>query len=386
MIVIRSAALCLCAVLAAVSFSQSIVVGASGMPSMRTSVGIPYIGDATNDRSAALYKGGDFEGALTAAAVSHSVNPLSASRSAILSLSVSASTEPKALRSSLALSRRDTLASGLNILLEANGGSLKSALSVINQQATVRPILIPQMMPTVVPLLEQPDAIPLFSELLSDPDIVWRDAFLREAARTDNLLDKAFELRSNIESSASVEPETDIALMRSLLRAGRVNHAFILYTELEESTVDSFQTNWPTQFPPFDWSFKTVKDGWARLDNQAQYLEINLAPGTGGILASRIVRVTDASARLAVKGRTAKLSDRDRFEAEVSCLAEKKPLARLSLSERPNSTIDFDKNTCDFVQLVVSGRAWSTGSGLQASLRHLRLTGVEEPTVQDGSK
>jgi hypothetical protein len=207
-----------------------------------------------------------------------------------------------------------------------------------------------------------------FVELLSE-SLPWRERFLVFAVKQPDVLENLAAIRQEIKLD---NIEIDRRLIANLARTGDLETAARLYDQIRPTYANAAQitsTGWSSAFAPFDWTFADEAQFRAQVAKTGGRLEFAVEPGNGGVLASRIIKMPEASFSVSIANNVKKLSVLNDLKLRLSCWGQDQPFF-----EAPFKTSKgmFDNlrapPKCTYIKLAISARSWTGSSPLYGSL------------------
>lgn len=269
------------------------------------------------------------------------------------------------------ISRRDTLLQGLLLKFHLQTGRLDASIHVLKQILQIRASERRAAYGALGQALRDRRSVETFADILRD-DPEWGDSFLVTAARDKEALPNLALLRQQL-PTAVVDAATDRTLVHAFAKAGQLDLAYHLYARL--SSQRSGQTNaWSSEIPPFDWSFADEPGFRAQAFGESEQLSLNIARGKGGVLASRILPAR--SRTLTIRGQHALKppGQADRLEIALACLGAEGNFAQTTFTGGRIALSAAVPPNCGYVELTLSGRAWSEGERIVGTVSPLTIT------------
>lgn len=267
------------------------------------------------------------------------------------------------------LNRRDSALQGLVLQSKVNSKDYAGTIETLDQILRVNPERGAEFYPLLTKALQQPVTIPAFRELLSRP-LPWRDAFLMHAVMDPVAARNLATIRKDIRID---NREFNQALTANLVRNGDLVAAADLYGRLAKPAA-SKTGEWPSDFPPFDWTFANEPGMRAQPSRDGQSLEFTVDPGNGGVLASRLVPRPAQPFTVRVKHEVASGSSAEDLKLTLTCLGGNGPFFETVLGSGKESFDVRQAPACDYMLLAINGRAWTGSEPLNGSLSGVRIT------------
>ncbi|MBP8273776.1 MAG: hypothetical protein KAY59_05060, partial [Acidobacteria bacterium] len=215
-------------------------------------------------------------------------------------------------------------------------------------------------------------SIDTFVDILrSDP--AWGDGFLSTAARDPEVLGNLGLVRQRLRDEV-VDPVADRRLVHAFARAGQLDLAYDLYARLSAQRSGE---GWASDIPPFDWTLADEPGFRAQVIGGSDELQLTIARGKGGVFAKRIAPAHSRSISIRGQHELQPQRQADRLEITVGCMGRDAPVARGNLADG-RITLDAGLPAdCGFVEISLSGRAWSDGQRITGSIAPLAITFAE---------
>lgn len=272
------------------------------------------------------------------------------------------------------ISRRDTLLQGMLLNFHLRGDDLDSAIRVLNQILQVRVEQRPAAYVALTQALRDPRSVETFVEILgTGPD--WANGFLVTAARDKDALANLGLVRQQL-SDDVVDPNTDRRLVHAFASSGELDLAYGLYADLSTQRTDE-GGGWSSEIPPFDWTLADQPGFRAQVIGGEEELQLTIARGKGGVFAKRILPAQ--SRALSINGRhdLKPQQQADRLEIAVACVGGDGPIAQENLTGGKIALNAILPADCGFVEISLSGRAWSYGQRITGSIAPLTIAASE---------
>ncbi|RXZ64744.1 hypothetical protein [Pelagerythrobacter rhizovicinus] len=268
------------------------------------------------------------------------------------------------------VSRRDTLLQGMLLNFHLQADNLDRTIRVLNQILQVRIEQRPAAYAAMTQALRDPRSVATFVDILeTGPD--WLDGFLITASRDDNALGNLGLIRQQLPDEV-VDPTTDRGLVRAFANAGELDLAHDLYARHPDDA-----GGWNSGIPPFDWTLANQPGFRAQVMGGEDELQLTIARGKGGVFASRILPAHSRTFSIRGQHDLRPQQQVDRLEIAVRCVGDNAPVARTNLAGGKivlNADLPAD---CGFVEISLSGRAWSDGQRVTGSIAPLIINAGE---------
>lgn len=268
-------------------------------------------------------------------------------------------------------SRRDTLLQGLLLEFHLQTGNLDRSIRILNQILQVRAGQRRGAYAALAQALHDPRSVDTFVDILG-PGPDWSNGFLVAAARDQAALENLALVRQRL-PDATIEAETDRALVDAFADSGQIALASDLYTRLSSQRPEAM-SEWNSEIPPFDWTFADEAGFRAQLVGESEQLRLHIDRGKGGVFASRVFPVR--SRTLSIRGAhdLTPQSQADRLDITLTCLGADGPFAQSTLAEGKIALDAAVPPGCGFVEIALSGRAWSDGERIAGTIAPLVIS------------
>jgi len=162
----------------------------------------------------------------------------------------------------------------------------------------------------------------------------------------------------------------------NLVRAGNFGGAIALYRAFDSSgktAAQAQQLDWKAQFPPFDWGLADSYDAYARTRREGG-LAIRVQPGSGGVLATRMLDLPPQVTALRIEHAIDIAGDRDTLSAKLTCAGDGPELSAKDFTTSPVVLpVPARPAGCDVLVLSIEGRAWSAGEIIEGPITAIKL-------------
>jgi hypothetical protein len=268
------------------------------------------------------------------------------------------------------ISRRDTLLQGLLLNFYVQNKNPDRTIRVLNQILLVRVEQRPAVFAALTQALRDPRSIDTFVDILSSgPN--WADGFLAAARYDKEALVNLGIVRERLPDGV-IDPSIDRALVDAFASSGQLERAYDLYARLSAQR-SSDTDGWSSEIPPFDWVLVDEPGFRAQVVGGSEQLQLNVARGKGGTFASRIFPARSRS--LSIRGQHDIESEQqaERLEVAVACAGGGSPFAQANFDGGKITLDAAIPSDCSFVEIALSGRAWSYGQRITGSIAPLTI-------------
>lgn len=267
------------------------------------------------------------------------------------------------------LNRRNLALRSLVLQSRVEAGDYPGTIDTLDQILRVHPERQGAFFPLLTNALRQKTTTKVFRDLLSRP-LPWRDNFLAHAVADPAAARNLAVIRQSTDFDNS---EFDRVLISTLAANGDLDIAARLYRQFGKSDHATTGLAWPSAYPPFDWTFGDEAGLRAQPGKDGRYLEFAIDPGSGGVLASRIVAPRSQAFAVLIRYQLDNPSLGKDLKLSLTCAGQTQPFFTSTLAER-KERFDVDQGSgCSNVILALSGRSWSGGEALEGSITSLLI-------------
>lgn len=298
------------------------------------------------------------------------LEPLLPRAHTILALS---QTDPDRRRSMVDLSsrlnRRDLPLQGLVLEQKVANRDYEGSMETLDQILRVHPERQAEFFPLLIAALARDATLPAFTDLLSKP-LPWRDAFLNAAVRNQNVLMNLAEIRQQV---AIDNTEFDRQLIGRLADTGNIAEAESIYRRVS-GTARTDSLAWPSNYPPFDWKLADRSGFRAQPSPGQDLLEIDVGPGNGGVIGSRVVAALKPPFSLRLSHSIEPVSQLKDVKVSLNCWGAADAFFERSLSAGDNVYSVSEAPSCPYFAISISARSWSGTRPLRGSFRSVTIS------------
>lgn len=303
--------------------------------------------------------------------------PLSPRAFAILALAEqNARQKKKIIEHASRLSRRDLVLQALVLEDRGEGGDYVGAIGTLDEILRVHPERKAEFFPILVQALGAKASVPEFARLLARP-LPWRDDFLNFALTDPQALENLAAVRERI---ATEDKAFDRKLIAKLVDDDRISSAERVYRSAGQAgilNVSAGQLAWRSDYPPLDWKFADQPGFRAQADDSLNVLEIDVAPGNGGVIASRLLANPEHPFVLSLKQNVEPSSQSKDMRLTIACSGQSTPFFERSFSEGESSFSVEQMPSCQYLFLSIIARSWTGAEPLTGSLSPLRVAPIK---------
>lgn len=272
------------------------------------------------------------------------------------------------------LNRRDLNLQGLALERALQNSDFPLAIRTIDQILRVNPEYSQDFMPVLLDALAQSEARGFFWNVLNGSS-PWHEKFYNSALRNKATL----PILANARSSLTFLPEDfDKRLISGLIKADNVAEAMDLYASLTGAHVgeSGAALGWESDFPPIDWLYEDAGGFRARPSGDAELLELEVSPGKGGVIASRLIKASDRDILVGVIVSDFNKADTSQtLRMEMRCWGESDPFDSLRLQTGLNEhTFSMPESwECEYRYIEIYARAFRGKAPLAAKISKFRI-------------
>ncbi|NCP25175.1 MAG: hypothetical protein GW854_13670 [Erythrobacter sp.] len=298
------------------------------------------------------------------------LEPLSPRAHTILALSLN---DPERRRTMVALSsrlnRRDLPLQGLVLEQKLASNDYEGSMETLDQILRVHPERQAEFFPLLVAALAQDATVPSFTELLSKP-LPWRDAFLLSAVKTQTVQANLAAVRARIDIDNTA---FDKHLIAGLANSGNIEDAERIYRRVSGSAPTG-SSPWASDYPPFDWELANRAGFRAQRSLGEEELEIDVAPGNGGVIASRLIMAVQQPFFLRLSHNIESASQREDVKVSLRCWGQTAAFFERSLTDADSLFRVSDTPPCPYFVLSLSARSWTGAQPIAGAIRSVTLS------------
>lgn len=296
----------------------------------------------------------------------------------------------------LSLSRRAVVPQLVEIDRAARAQSYSDVLRAIDQLLRVNPGLREAILPSLVALLGERNALPAMEIMLRrSPD--WRIDFWRLAAAETATLENAVRLRERLGAPSDFrELRNDEFLLQALVNTNEFTKAEDLAAKLfadfnqnkTESPLRNGDFSAEPRYRPFDWRFFSRGLSGASLQPGSGQMIISTSNGGSGVVASQLVRLAPGRYAFAVKAEELNGESEDKNLAfELACARTPAvPVMRADLAQARGG-IQFNvAGECAFHSLTIALEPSLSELGHDFVLEEISLTRSSPLTGQSSAQ
>lgn len=266
------------------------------------------------------------------------------------------------------LNRRDTVLRRLVLQTRVADGDYPAMIETLDQMLRVRPERGEEFYPVLNEALRREATIPQFVDLLGKP-LPWRDRFLDYAVGQPSALPSLAAIRQAIVID---HPVFDQRLIANLANAGDVATAQIIYDLVGRSAPGSAssarEANWLADYPPFDWTLADEARFRAQTSDDGRSLEFNVAPGNGGVMATRMMATPPRAFTVTVPADVEPLAALRDMKLILRCWGGAEPFFEESFADRNGEFLVENAPSCQYIELEITARAWTGSASIAGRL------------------
>ncbi|MAF05947.1 MAG: hypothetical protein CME86_26515 [Herbaspirillum sp.] len=301
--------------------------------------------------------------------------PLTPKAHAVLLLGLKDKTEKsRALAIASGLNRREPRLQAVVLQDQVAEQDYPGAIATLDRILRVRPSRGEELFPALLPVFVQEGALEEFAKVL-DGSSPWHDAFFRYAVKQPAALPNLLELRKQIVLS---DLEMDRTLLLNLVSEGEIDLAYSFYEHLRpgvEPGSKSAALEWASTYSPFDWQFTNERGLRAQASWSFDKLEVGVRPGSGGVVARRILKAPDTS--FVVRVEHDETSEDVLRDIDIGLRCHGSSGAPILDAKLADGTGGYEVSklpaSCAYIEITLAARAWSGRQALDAEIASIRL-------------
>lgn len=269
-------------------------------------------------------------------------------------------------------SRRDPILQVLVLEQKGASGDYVGAVDTIDQILRVRPERQKELFPVLAKALEEKAAVPGFARLLARP-LPWRESFLSFAVNQPGALEHLATIRQRM---GTANKEFDQKLVAQLAASGRMSTAERVYRQISTANApdaNSTVIDWRSDYPPFDWKLANEPGFRAQIGDRSDELEIKVAPGNGGVIASRLLRNPERPFTLSLAHPVEPPEQVKDMILALACAGQATAFFERPFTEDASNFAVGDIPPCPYFSVSILARSWTGTQALTGSLSSLRI-------------
>lgn len=306
--------------------------------------------------------------------VSYQNEPLVAEAHAILALVAEDTTaRTYIIRTASGMNKRDQLLQGLLLEQSVSDDDSQLAVATLDQILRVRPSRDTELFPALLSVFIADGAVEYFATVL-DGTSPWHERFLNYAIAQGEALGSMAELRRRIQFG---DERIDQALIRNLAKEGQFDAGYELYSQISRGASSyeaSGNLGWSSKFAPYDWQLSNKADFRAQPSLDSNELEIYVRPGSGGLLARRILLTPSAPFSITAGH---DIYPRDRAEdvkIRLRCVGEREPFQSAEFDANGlRVSIEQMPLRCSLFEIQLLARAWTGQPAISGSISPIQI-------------
>ncbi len=298
------------------------------------------------------------------------IEPLSPKAHAVLAL---AENEP-ALRKQIidattSLNHRQLALQGLLLDKHISDQNYQGSIETIDQILRVHPNVSDKFFPILVKLLAIRETLPQFVDLFETP-MPWRKQFLSYAVNDKRAIVNLAALRIKI---ALEDDAFDKLLIFGLAEQGEYLEARTVYETVRGARADN-KARWLADYPPFEWRLTSERGMRAFVTEDGSALRIEVSPGEGGVVASRMLDPTGKSFKVQIVHTLDDVAYQDSVKIQLACNGALPPFFEKTVTKRKEEFLVANfQNRCSPIVIRITARAWSDSRPLTGEILSLSL-------------
>ncbi len=272
------------------------------------------------------------------------------------------------LTQALRLNRRSLNLQALALQNFVGRGDLTQAIEVLDQLLRVHPEHREEFFPVLAQALTETSDVDIFVDMLSAGP-PWRDPFLLYVSSQQNTLERAAQLRRQIDAE---DPRIDFRLISNLAQFVGVDPAREHYQFASEQQNGEANTKWPSTFPPFDWKFANDRNLRAQLSRDGEEVELLVKSGAGGLVMERYLEAPQRRFDFTIETDLGDTIQQNNLRAQIICAESRTVLLDEPITE-PSSQFEIQpsEELCTVVKLGLYARVFRGQPDLRAAVRSI---------------
>ena len=236
------------------------------------------------------------------------------------------------------------------------------------------------LVPVLVELLDSPEAVPVFYDLLAKSP-PWAGQFWLAAAEDEDALVNAAELRQRLlRSGTKFGGSSDQKLIYALVAQGEVTRARALadgFFGRSDRLLTNGDFGRATKFAPFDWGLVAAQNYGAAIDTQQGKLAVSATADAGGVVASQLVQLAPGRYTLSLKGEGLALYEEPVAALAVRCISGGAPVINEVLeSDQARFQFSVEPGGCGDYWIEIVARSVSLPNGYDFRIDQVDLDPV----------
>lgn len=271
------------------------------------------------------------------------------------------------------LNRRDQSLQGLVLEEHIRANEFPEVIDTLDRILRVKPSRTTDLFPLLLTVFAKEGAVDEFEYVL-DGSAPWHRKFITRALGDPPSLPNLYELRLRRPFD---DEDQDRLLVQKLAMAGDLRLASELHQQLAtagEEILGENKLSWSTAFPPFDWVFTDEADLRAQPGLGSNKLEVYIRPGEGGVLAKRVIQTPSSPFTLSLEHRIVPQVAHKDMRLILICADNGRLIAEEQFGVSGASiSVETVPVECAFVEIVITGRAWTGQSTLRGDISPIEL-------------
>jgi hypothetical protein len=272
------------------------------------------------------------------------------------------------------LSKRQLVLQGLLFEKHIAEGSYTKTIDTLDQILRVYPEVSNRFLPNLVEVLILDDTLPQFADLFANP-LPWRQQFLNLALKDGRALRNLAVLRSQVVLD---DENFDKRLISRLVEQGDLASARSVYQVAKPISQNDHhfgRLDWQSDFPPIEWRLASERGMRAEVVEAGSALMLDVAPGRGGVLASRLINPPNSRFSVRIDHDLKLASRPDQLTLRLVCFPNNQVVLDRQLAD---NTEQFIVNPmisgCNAYVIEIAARVWTDSSVLQGKIFSVSLT------------
>lgn len=305
----------------------------------------------------------------------HQLEPLSPKAHTILALAApNLQTKNEIIDLASQMNKRQLVLQGLLLEKHIAENSYPKAIETLDQTLRVHPEVSDRFFPSLVLVLKLDTTLPQFVDLFANP-IPWRQQFLNFAIRDESALQNLAALRAEVVLD---DKNFDKRLIARLIEQGDLDRAQSVYQVVQPNSGGKSKPgrlDWLSDYPPFEWRLASERGLRADVVDNGSALLLDLLPGRGGVVASRLINPASSRFFLRIDHELKWAGRPDQLKLRVLCFPTKQVALEAQIIDLSEEfVVDSNGLSCDAYMLELAARVWTDSDALQGRIFSVRVS------------
>ncbi len=259
------------------------------------------------------------------------------------------------------INKRDLPLQSLLLERALERGNYSESVLILDRILRVHPEYAERFFLPLAEAMADPETIPAFIDLLKDT-APWHHYFLAFAVTKPEAQVNLAQVRRSIVVD---DKGLDRRLIRSLVNQQKfaaANKLYVFLSQVPDAASDkqAGRLSWKADYPPFDWSMTDGRHLRAQPSRDGRQLEIFARSGEGGVVAQRLLQLSEAGEALAFEAYGGTLGASGKLELRISCAISGELIQSFDIRPGRNHVLlkSLSAN-CDQIILAINARAQS---------------------------